>query len=164
MLVNLSFVSPKPTGISTYAINLIPHLQKLQPTLLSSRKIDDRDCYLIPANLTPDSGSKGHLRRLWWTQQQLPKIYKQKTSHLLFSPVPEAPLFTDCRYIVTVHDLIPLRFAKFSPPDCLQPLLYPSCFKVRSTYSLQLKSHSKRYYPLFWYRSPQNYPDTIGTR
>lgn len=129
MLVNLSFVSTKPTGISTYAINLISHLQKLQPTLLSPRKIDNRDCYLIPANLTPDSGSKGHLRRLWWTQQQLPKIYKQKTSHLLFSPVPEAPLFTDCRYIVTVHDLIPLRFAKFSPLTAYSRYYIPHVLK-----------------------------------
>lgn len=111
----MSFVSTKPTGISTYATNLIPHLQKLQPTLLTSQKIADRDCYLIPENLTPEYGSKGHLRRLLWTQRQLPKISQQKNSPLLFSPVPEAPLFTNCRYVVTVHDLIPLRFAKLSP-------------------------------------------------
>ncbi len=28
----------------------------------------------------------------------------------MFSPIPEAPLYSGCRYIVTVHDLIPLRF------------------------------------------------------
>lgn len=129
MLVNLSFVSTKPTGISTYATNLIPHLQKLQPTLLSSQVIDNYSCYPIPANLTPDWGSKGHLRRLWWTQQQLPKIYKQLRSHLIFSPVPEAPLFTDCRYIVTVHDLIPLRFAKLSPLTAYSRYYIPQVLK-----------------------------------
>ncbi|WP_009633839.1 glycosyltransferase family 4 protein [Synechocystis sp. PCC 7509] len=129
MLVNLSFVSNKPTGISTYATNLIPHLQKLQPTLLSSQLINDCDCYPIPGNLTPDDGSKGHLRRLLWTQRQLPKIYKQKSSHLLFSPVPEAPLFTDCRYIVTVHDLIPLRFAKLSPLTAYSRYYIPQILK-----------------------------------
>lgn len=36
-------------------------------------------------------------------------------SQLLFSPVPEAPLFSNCRYIVTVHDLTALRFPKPSP-------------------------------------------------
>jgi glycosyltransferase involved in cell wall biosynthesis len=115
LLVNLSFVSTKPTGISTYATNLIPHLQKLQPILLSSQIVENYNCYPIPENLTPDWGSRGHLRRLLWTQQQLPKIYKQLRSHLIFSPIPEAPLFTDCRYVVTAHDLIPLRFAKLSP-------------------------------------------------
>ena len=129
MLVNLSFVSPKPTGLSTYANNLIPHLLKLQPTLLSSQAIDDYDCYPIPGNLTPDWGSKGHLRRLWWTQRQLPKIYKQKTSPLLFSPIPEAPLFTNCRYIVTVHDLIPLRFVKLSPLRAYSRYYIPQVLK-----------------------------------
>ncbi|KJH70656.1 glycosyltransferase family 4 protein [Aliterella atlantica] len=115
LLVNLAFVSNKPTGITTYASNLIPHLEKLQPTLLSARPIEDSACYPVAPNLTPDEGSKGHFRRLRWTQFQLPQIYKQLRSHLLFSPIPEAPLFTNCRYIVTVHDLIPLRFAKKSP-------------------------------------------------
>lgn len=129
MLVNLSFVSTKPTGISTYATNLVPHLQKLQPTLLSSQVIDNYSHYPIPANLTPEWGSRGHLRRLWWTQQQLPKIYKQLRSHLIFSPVPEAPLFTNCRYIVTVHDLIPLRFAKLSPLTAYSLYYIPQVLK-----------------------------------
>ncbi|MBW4664697.1 MAG: glycosyltransferase family 4 protein [Chroococcus sp. CMT-3BRIN-NPC107] len=129
MLVNLSFVSTKPTGLSTYATNLIFHLQKLQPTLLSSQKIDDFDCYPVPANLTPEDGSRGHLRRLLWTQRQLPKISKQIRSPLLFSPIPEAPLFTDCRYIVTVHDLIPLRFAKVSPLTAYSRYYIPQVLK-----------------------------------
>lgn len=115
LLVNLAFISNKPTGITTYANNLIPHLQKLQPTLLSAHQIDDFACYPVAPNLTPDDGRKGHLRRLRWTQFQLPQIYKQLRSHLLFSPIPEAPLFANCRYIVTVHDLIPLRFERRSP-------------------------------------------------
>jgi glycosyltransferase involved in cell wall biosynthesis len=45
----------------------------------------------------------------------VPRIYQQMRSRLLFSPVPEAPLFTKCRYIVTVHDLTALRFSKPSP-------------------------------------------------
>ncbi len=129
MLVNLSFVSTEPTGISTYATNLIPHLQKLQPILLSSQRIDNYDCYSIPANLTPEWGSRGHLRRLLWTQLQLPKISQQLKSHLLFSPVPEAPLFTGCRYIVTVHDLIPLRFAKLSPLTAYSRYYIPHVLK-----------------------------------
>lgn len=129
MLVNLSFVSTEPTGISTYATNLIPHLQKLQPILLSSQRIDNYDCYSIPANLTPQWGRQGHLRRLLWTQLQLPKISQQLKSNLLFSPVPEAPLFTGCRYIVTVHDLIPLRFAKLSPLSAYSRYYIPQVLK-----------------------------------
>ena len=113
VLVNLSFLITKPTGITTYATNLFPHLQPLNPTLLTSQTIANYTCYPIPGNLTPDFGTIGHFRRLKWTQVQLPRIYKKLRSTLLFSPLPEAPLFTNCRYIVTVHDLIPLRFPEF---------------------------------------------------
>ncbi len=132
VLVNLSFLTTKPTGITTYATNLVPHLHSLNPTLLSplasrlppfqrgatggSPLASDYTYYPVPPDLNPDYGTKGHLRRLLWTQLQLRQIYKQLRSSLLFSPVPEAPLFANCRYIVTVHDLIPLRFPKpFSP-------------------------------------------------
>ncbi|GAX37971.1 glycosyltransferase family 4 protein [Nodularia sp. NIES-3585] len=116
MLVNLSFLSTKPTGISTYALNLLPNLKFSQLTLLTSENIPNYDCYPIPYNLTPDQGIKGHLRRLLWTQFQLPQIYKNLKSRLLFSPLPEAPLNSNCRFVVMSHDLIPLRFPKrFSP-------------------------------------------------
>lgn len=116
MLVNLSFLSKKPTGITTYAFNLLSNLQSLELTLLTSQIIPQSDCYPVPANLTPDQGTQGHFRRLVWTQFQLPQIYKQLKSHLLFSPLPEAPLYSDCRFVVMFHDLIPLRFPKrFSP-------------------------------------------------
>ncbi|BAY62445.1 group 1 glycosyl transferase [Calothrix brevissima NIES-22] len=116
LLVNLSVVSTKPTGISTYANQLISGLNFLNPTLLISQKIPDNKCYLVPANLTPDQGSKGHFNRLVWTQFKLPQIYQKLKSHLLFSPLPEAPLYTNCRFVVMFHDLIPLRFPRrFSP-------------------------------------------------
>jgi len=116
LLINLAFLAPKPTGIGTYATNLFPHLQFLNPTLLAAQTLDNYRCYPVPANLTLEQGTKGHFSRLLWTQWQLPKIYQKMRSHLLFSPVPEAPLFSSCRYIVTVLDLIPLRFPRnFSP-------------------------------------------------
>ncbi len=115
LLINLSFLTPQPTGIGTYAANLFPQLQKLKPTLLTSQQIDDYTCYQIPGNLTPDCGSKGQINRIIWTQFELPNIYQSLQSNLIFSPIPEAPLYSGCRYIVTVHDLIPLRFPqKFS--------------------------------------------------
>lgn len=124
ILVNLSFLFSRPTGISTYAINLFPYLQALNPTLLSAQNYEDFSCHLIPDNLTPAQGSKGHLRRLLWTQFQIPKIYQQLQSKLLFSPVPEAPIYSKCRYVVTVHDLIPLRFPKSTSPLTLYNRYY----------------------------------------
>ncbi len=116
LLINLSFLFDKPTGLSVYANNLFPYLKKLDPTLLIAEEISNFNCYKIPNNLTPAQGSKGHFNRLLWTQFQVPKIYKKLKSTLFFSPIPEAPLCNNCNYIVTVHDLIPLHFPKrFSP-------------------------------------------------
>lgn len=116
LIINLSIIFSQPTGISNYALNLIPYLKTLQPTLLASQHYPDFNCYPIPNNLTPAHGTKGHLNRLIWTQFQLPKIYKNLKSTLLFSPIPEAPLYSNCRFIVMSHDMIPLRFPKpFSP-------------------------------------------------
>ena len=114
LLINLSVVFSKPTGISNYATLLFPYLKCLQPTLLSSNNYPNFNCYQIPDNLTPAQGTKGHFNRLVWTQFKLPQIYRKLKSKLLFSPQPEAPLYSKCRYIVTVHDVIPLRFPQIS--------------------------------------------------
>ncbi len=116
LLINLSFLADKPTGHTVYAKNLLPGLRSLNPILLTSQSFPDHRCYSIPNNLTPDQGSKGHLSRLLWTQLKLPNLYKKLKASLLFSPIPEAPLFTKLRYVVTLHDLIPLRFPRASSP------------------------------------------------
>ena len=115
LLVNLSVVFSKPTGISNYATNLFPYLKQLQPTLLTSSNYPNYKCYPIPDKLTPAQGTRGHFDRLLWTQFKLPQISRQLKSKLLFSPQPEAPLYSNCRYIVTVHDVIPLRFPNSLP-------------------------------------------------
>ncbi|MFN5139146.1 MAG: glycosyltransferase family 4 protein, partial [Pseudanabaena sp.] len=106
----------KSTGISNYTKNVFPYLKSIAPILLSSEIHAGFESYLIPDNLTSEQGTKGHFNRLIWTQFQLPRIYRKLKSKLLFSPIPEAPLFSDCFSVVMVHDFIPLRFPKrFSP-------------------------------------------------
>ncbi len=114
--VNLAFLPTKPTGLATYALNLLPHLQTLDPALFIARPQDGFTCAPVPDQLTNEQGRKGHISRLLWTQLQLPRLYRKFQSRLLFSPIPEAPLLSRCRSVVTVHDLIPLRFFRpFTP-------------------------------------------------
>lgn len=109
----------QPTGISTYAQNVLPFLKGFDPTVLSTVPISGFKSYEIPAGLSPNYGSKGHLRRLCWLQRKVPQYVRRppepvsqslSQSRLLFSPLPEAPLYSKCRFIVMVHDTIPLRF------------------------------------------------------
>ena len=112
LLINLSFLIPEATGISIYANQILPALKPLNPKLLVSQEKPNYACFPIPNNMTPDQGTQGHLRRLVWTQFKLPKIYHQFKGNLIFSPIPEAPLYSGCRSIVMAHDLIPLRFPR----------------------------------------------------
>ncbi|MBD2000699.1 glycosyltransferase family 4 protein [Leptolyngbya sp. FACHB-541] len=146
LLVNLAFLLSRPTGTSTYALNLLSHLKLLNPLLLTAQTVEGQECYPIPAGQTAEQGFRGHLKRLIWTQQQLPKIYQEWRSPLIFSPIPEAPLFTNCRFVVTVHDLIPIRFPKrFSPlipyyryyvPQVLQQAQHLICDSVATAEDL----------------------------
>ncbi|PZO19644.1 MAG: mannosyltransferase [Leptolyngbya foveolarum] len=111
LVVNLSHVSSKPTGLSNYATNVVPYMHDLRPTLLSSLQTVQGQYYPIPVGMGPEYGAKGHIKRLAWTQYVLPKICERLGSGLLFSPIPEAPLGSQLRYVVTAHDLIPLRFS-----------------------------------------------------
>jgi glycosyltransferase involved in cell wall biosynthesis len=113
LLINLSFAPSQPTGWLNYSLNLLPELTGVDTNILSPISITGMKCYQSPANITTDFGMRGHLQRLLWLQWQLPKLYLQMQSKLLFSPVPEAPLFSKCRYVITVHDLIPLRFQQY---------------------------------------------------
>ncbi|NJK38290.1 MAG: glycosyltransferase family 4 protein [Oscillatoriales cyanobacterium RM2_1_1] len=112
LLVNLSVLIPQPTGISVYANGILPSLKSLDPTLLIANPKPEFSCYLVPDHLTPAHGTTGHFRRLLWTQFQLPAIYQNLQGNLLFSPLPEAPLYSPCCSIVMAHDLIPLRFPR----------------------------------------------------
>ena len=109
----------KPTGITNYINNIIPYFASLPYTSLLAEKYSNskyQNPYFISEKLSPDCGSKGHFLRLKWTQFNLPNISRQLDSNLLFSPVPEMPLFSKCKSIIMVHDLIPLRFPKKKSP------------------------------------------------
>ncbi|MGF1537960.1 MAG: glycosyltransferase family 4 protein [Elainellaceae cyanobacterium] len=114
----------KPTGLATYGCNLSPHLGPLNPVLLSPLEHPHHRVHPVAANMTAEQGSLGHARRLWWTQKRLPQLQRDYQSDLLFSPIPEAPLGTGDRFVVTVHDFIARRFSKPTSPLALYTRYY----------------------------------------
>ncbi|MBU6231016.1 MAG: glycosyltransferase family 4 protein [Cyanobacteria bacterium REEB459] len=116
LLINLAFVPRQPTGLAVYALNILPHLGLTSQAVLAPHPLNHHHWQPSPPNATSDDGTWGHGRRLWWTQTRLPQLYQQRHSRLLFSPIPEAPLWSRCHTVVTVHDLIPLRFSSQMSP------------------------------------------------
>lgn len=123
MQVNLAYLLNQPTGTTQYALNLLPYLDKLSPQYLATPacNLPPHRYRAVPTNMTAAQGIAGHLRRLAWTQFQLHRLCQtqdrktqdRKSRPLLFSPIPEAPLFSNVRSVVMFHDLIPLRFPQF---------------------------------------------------
>lgn len=114
-LFNGSYLSRKPTGIGVVARDLAAALDPALVPLLDPLSGDRPGSVPIPATLSPEHGRKGHLARLLWTQNQLPRLLKACSAPLLLSPLPEAPVMRGVRSIVLAHDLLPLRYPQFTP-------------------------------------------------
>ncbi len=114
LVFNGSYIARKNTGIGVVSKDLSTSLSKDMFTTLIPEDIGIRGDICIPNNFSPDHGFKGHLRRMFWVQNKLPQIIKQLNADYLFSPLLEAPLFTNVKSIVLAHDLIPLRYPSSS--------------------------------------------------
>ena len=118
-LFNGSYLGEKPTGIGVVARDLAAALDPALVPLLEPREPGTAPVrphsIPIPTDLSPAHGSRGHLRRLIWTQQRLPELLREQRAPLLLSPLPEAPLLRGVRSLVLAHDLLPLRYPQPTP-------------------------------------------------
>jgi len=114
-LFNGSYLSRRPTGIGVVARELVAALDPGRVALLDPLDGDRPGSRPIPADLSPEHGRSGHLRRLLWTQQRLPELLARSGAPLLLSPLPEAPLGRGVRAVVLAHDLLPLRYPQLTP-------------------------------------------------
>ncbi|WP_025782584.1 glycosyltransferase family 4 protein [Candidatus Synechococcus spongiarum] len=115
-LLNGSPLGQRPTGIGVVTRALAKALNKDRVMFLDPIGTGRPNSLAIPNTLSMDHGRKGHLRRLLWTQDQLPNLLRQTDASLLVSPLPEAPLLREgVRSVVLAHDLIPLRFPRPGP-------------------------------------------------
>ena len=100
LLLNYKPVLDQPTGIGIYANAVLPALQKFEHIL-------------IPGG--GSGGSKDRLKRLAWTQTQLPTLARKYQADLIFTPAPEGYLgYQAVPQILMVHDLRPLIHPEWS--------------------------------------------------
>ena len=114
IVFNGSYITKKNTGIGVVSKDLLNSLASNNITSLIPEDIGIRGDIYIPNNLAPGQGFKNHFRRFYWLQNVVPKIMKNLNAEYFFSPLLEAPLFTNVKSIVFAHDLIPLRYPSIS--------------------------------------------------
>ena len=94
LLLNYKPVLHQPTGIGVYANAVLPEFQKFEHVLLPGGG---------------SGGSQERLKRLVWSQMQLPRLAKKLKADLIFTPAPEGYIGEQSvPQVVMVHDLRPL--------------------------------------------------------
>lgn len=121
--INGTYIQEQASGLGVVNQNLISGLINFKQDFDFSL-YSHADCFkstysnkvirLDPA-LSPDRGFLGHLKRIFWYQTALNKQLKHQQADLFFSPVYEGIFFPNVPQIVTVHDLIPLKYPELSP-------------------------------------------------
>lgn len=119
--VNATSFGKRFTGIGLFTEFLIDGLCKASHEVYvycSNKKI--AQCGSIVFRETPETisfeGPKlANLKRFWWLQSNFPSILKRDGVQLLITPSVEGLLFPKLPQIVTVHDLMPLRYVQENP-------------------------------------------------
>ena len=111
---NCSYISKKNTGIGETSLQIMKNIKSPEFIFLSPIDFKEKNVVKIPYNFAPSNTIFTHIRRLFWVQFQVPKLMRKYKVNTFISPLPESPLFSNLRNIVLVHDLIPLKFPKFS--------------------------------------------------
>lgn len=106
LLLNYSPVLRQPTGIGVYANAVLPALQNLPHVLIPGGQ---------------EGTARQRLRRLAWSQVQLPRLAHRHGASLIFTPAPEGYLGRqEIPQVVMVHDLRPISH----PERSLQSLYF----------------------------------------
>lgn len=121
ILVNATMIGRRWSGIGRYALALVrcllatgrPDLRVFVNAAALGHFGPEERARLTPvsARLSPDTGLRGHLLRLAWTHW----LRARHPDGLLFTPSPLEACAVGARQVLTVHDLIPLRFARMRP-------------------------------------------------
>ncbi|MBI5640859.1 MAG: glycosyltransferase family 4 protein [Nitrospirae bacterium] len=151
-----TIIDDKPTGLGTYASNVIQELSKLTKlsviTAYDSPFKDNPNIEIMraPEIVQPKNKIIGALARFVWLNLFLPRILHAKRFDLLISLTQHGIFFSSVPQIITVHDLIPVRFpSQYRLQNLYYRFLLPHLiFKARAvnTISEFTKKEVVRYY------------------
>jgi len=121
--INGTYLQAQASGLGVMNQNLIAELMKddckfdfrLYSHANHFKSQYPRQYLAVDPSLSPDRGLSGHIKRLLWYQTGLKQQLKRQQVDLFFSPVHEGNFFPTVPQIVTVHDLIPLKYPEVSP-------------------------------------------------
>ncbi|MEW6102605.1 MAG: glycosyltransferase family 1 protein [bacterium] len=110
-----------PTGLAVYTYELLCELLKAKSNFDISVYSNSYDLYrlypdkvvFVKPLVSLDLGFNRNLIRLIWEQTLLP--YKARNASLLYSPIPEGVLKFNKKQVITIHDVLPLKYPEIYP-------------------------------------------------
>ncbi len=152
--INGTYIQEQASGLGVVTDNLIAELMNCEPeqgfnfALYShadrlKKRYRDR-IISVTAALSPDRGFSGHIKRLLWYQTILNWQLQRHKIALFFSPASEGTIFPSVPQIITVHDLIPLKYPELSPKwqyyyRYILPAILKQCCKI-----ICISQHTKK--------------------
>lgn len=141
--INGIYIQEQASGLGVVSKNLISELMNFDKEFdfqlysHSNRLKNSYPDQIVPVTqaVSPDRGFSGHIKRLLWYQTLLNRQLRQQQTALFFSPATEGMLFPSVPQIITVHDLIPLKYPELSPKwqyyyRYILPLILKKCQKI----------------------------------
>jgi glycosyltransferase involved in cell wall biosynthesis len=110
-----------PSGLNRYTGELLKAMLGADSSLLglvtnrASPELIRRGARQVSPGLLAHTGFPGNAARLAWHHLRLPSLLRSERAELYFSPLPEGSTRPVCRQVITIHDLLPLRFPDFHP-------------------------------------------------
>ncbi len=148
--INGTYIQEQASGLGVVSNNLIDRLINCDLDVILYSHSDrlkhqyPDSFFSVTDALSPDRGFSGHIKRLLWYQTGLNWQLKQSKIDLFFSPASEGMLFPSIEQIVTVHDLIPLKYPEVSPKWryyylYVLPLILKRCRQI-----ISISEHTKK--------------------
>lgn len=113
---------PAAGGIQRYTGEILRELLRLDPAvvgLIASEGMaggdDDARLRRVRPEVMARGSFTGNLLRLAWHQTALPRMLRRMEASAFYSPIPDGMLHPVIPQVVTIHDLIPLRFPSSAP-------------------------------------------------
>jgi glycosyltransferase involved in cell wall biosynthesis len=131
------------TGVGRYIRNLVFNLQNIDKKnnyVLFAMKKDLPD---IEKNIKAKNFKIVEANIRWHTlseQIKLPKILKDENLDLMHFPFQAAPFFYDKKFVITIHDLIPMLYSTGRASTLIPPLYYSKYL----AFKFLVKNMSKR--------------------
>lgn len=121
--INGTYIQEQASGLGVVNSNLITQLMNSEPefdfVLYSNSSYFQKNYFSrtisVRDSLSPDRGFSGHINRFLWYQTLLNWQLKQQNTALFYSPVGEGMLFPSIPQVLTVHDVIPIKYPELNP-------------------------------------------------